>query len=195
MSIKADIYSTKKSTTSIEEKYPYTGWGLLGLLIILIQLEFIGENWFSGIMIIALLVLIVIQTSTYFSTGKYQKELLGIIEFNENYIVWEEKKIEWQQLKQVNIQYKNYAGGINYQIIDEYDSSIATGYENKICITTEKGEKIKGEIFIQSKMMSENLHNLFWKVVKENKVSLKDAKHLIHPKNYKEHQELKKYYD
>ena len=77
-----------------------------------------------------------------------------------------------------------YRGGSRYKSYHHIS-------ENEFYILTKNKKEFEGSIFINSNEDEIELNKVMWEVVKSNDFSYENAKGLINPGNYQEHQEIR----
>jgi len=192
MEFTAKIYRFERPDTTINDKIVYFSW-LIGFLAIIPYYFGIIVNGFAiFLLILSLIVTAFMRAYSMVNIEEHNKESLGIVKFSTECLLWNKTRIEWNEIEEITVDYYDFEGKyINYGY-NNYNNSQSSGLDNKLKVLTKNNKEFKGNMFLKFKSNSATLRDLLWKIIEENNISLSNAKRMINPINYKEHQDLKK---
>jgi hypothetical protein len=170
-----------------------TCFGIILLLGFLNYKNFgVSTQLMAKVMFTFTIIYAIIAFSAFFREEEHIKSLYGEIEINRKFINWNGFEFVWDEIKEINIEYFNYKGKLINFSINDYRNKRSAGVDNKLSFQLTDGRKFEGYLFISSEKKVEELKMVLWEVIKNNEISLNIAINLVHPSNYKEHQNLKK---
>lgn len=188
------IYDFKKPKESLNNKIAYSAWGIALITLLGINQDILPSNFFTNTVIfICVFVPPIIGFSAMFTKEEHKKKLIGILQINTEKIDWSGQEIIWDDIEDITISFFDYSGRFIYKGSGNYENNQSNGLDNKIKIILKDSSKYEGNILIESKQSAKDLKDVLWCVIKENKISVQNAKQMINPENYKECQEIKKY--
>ena len=194
MKFTTTIYDFKKPKESQNNKIAYLIWGIVLIALFGINQKILPSNiLINSILIICLFILAFIRMSTLFKNEEHTKKVIGVLEIEIEKLIWNERQIVWDDIEQIAISFFDYNGRFLYKGKGDYGNNQSNGLDNEIKIILKDSTKYKGNIFIESEQSIKDLREVLWSVIKKNKISIENAKKMINPGNYKEHQEIKKY--
>lgn len=177
----------KKPFPTKSEKITYSSYILWLLVGIGLLTKIISYNY-GIIVLISYFIVGIVLWSTYFHEEEHSKTLIGNIIFEEDEITFENVMIPWSEIKEIHLSYFDIKGTWRKYSQQNQRSS---GIDNVIYLLLNDGRLYNGHFLIESKIQSEKLLELLWKVVKSKKLTFENCKRIIHPKLYKDIQELK----
>lgn len=193
MNFSAELYiDVEKPKYSQNEKIAYLCTGIALLILIGLIYEIIPENGFIILILVACAIIpSIIDLGGFFKEEEISKKHIGMVDFALDKITWKKEKIIWSDIKDIAITFFDYKGKLLYD--DSYNNSRSAGLSNKIFILTKEGKEYSANVLLQSEMESEFFANVLMEIIKVNTISYKNAKQIINPGTYAEHQELKKH--
>lgn len=178
----------KKPVTTQSAKIAYGSY-LIGILVYIASLLKIISNNYIILSLICLFIGVIILWTTFFLEEEHSKTFIGYVTFEEEKITFNNVKIFWGEVKELDLTYFDIKGTFNNN--SRYQNKRSCGIVNVVHIKLESGESFIGNFLLENKMQSEKLLELLWKVVKSKKLTFENCKRIIHPKLYKDIQELK----
>lgn len=124
---------------------------------------------------------------------EHTKKQIGSLEINPDQLIWNEHKITWNDIKEISISISDYEGMFIYKGKGDFGNNLSNGLDNKIKIKLYDSTNYESNFLLKSKDSIPELKSIIWEVLKKNNISLDNARNMINPANYKEHQEVKKY--
>lgn len=131
-----------------------------------------------------------------FETEKeHTKRDIGEIIFTPDNLIWNDEQLNWSEITVHKLHCKDYKGKQWKERLKSRGFLMHTkssGLSNKIEFSY-KEQMYQANFLIESKKDSVYLKNLLWEILKNNRLAHEQAKRIINPANYKEHQKIKKY--
>lgn len=149
-------------------------------------------SYLNKLLGICLFIPLVVYILAIFRKEEHSKTQIGVLEIDTEKICWNNHQMSWDEIEEISISYSDYEGRLIKRFKGDFRNHRSNGLDNEISIKLKDSTNYSGNIFIESEEGLENLKNVLWAVVGENNISLNNAKKIINPRNYKEHQELKK---
>lgn len=195
MHFKAEIYDEfKKPRLSTNNKVSYLGWGLALIIILGVYKGIIPDySWVKMIIIICLFIPPIVGFFALISKEEHTKRRIGFIEINTEKLVWNGEEIRWHEIEEISITHFDYRGRFIYKGSGDFGNNLSNGLDNPVKIMLSDKRRYEGYVLLASKEKIHELKNVLWEVLKNNSISLENAKRMINPGNYEEHQELKRY--
>lgn len=194
MNFSAEIYHFKKPSTPIRDNIGFGIWGLILVLLFCFWLELLPSNgFFSFIIFLGLIVQVSMKFTAFFGTEEHSKKRIGLLEVDSHRLKWNGTEIDWNEVEKILIEYYDFKDKRNYKGVNSFDNHLSSGLENKVEILLKNKTRFEGNLFIESAEKAQVIKDVLWEVVKANEISLENAKKMLHPSNYMEHQELKKF--
>ena len=195
MTFTTTIYKFKKTSKGKKNKIAFWAFVISLAIIIGMREGMIPENYLVALilMIIAIVTPTLIDVSSMFKKEKHRKRIIASLSLDKNGIQWNSQNILWDDIKKITITLFDYEGRFIGKGKWNYENNISNGLDNEISITLKNESEYQGNILMASKDQIAQARKVLWHVVKNNNLSYENAKGLINPKNYEEHQEIKKY--
>lgn len=194
MNFKSILFDNAKTKVSIKNEIVKVCFFNMIICTALMYFEIVKEDGIILMfLILSMFIPMLLKISSLFTYESSNKKVIGNMELNLLNIDLNGIKILWEEINTISILYSTYKG----QFLDKsrWDCSnhLSLGIDNEIYVKTKSGFELRGNYLIDSKSKINELKLLLWEVIKNNHISLENAKRMISPENYKEHQELKKY--
>lgn len=183
------------------EEYRVKDWNLnmiVGMsvgvvaLIILVFNNYMNEEMFryACLTMVGLLIMSqFVRMISFFSKYESVKGEKGQLSINEVEISWNKKKIYWESIVDISIQYNEIDN--KHQFDFSPQNNVSDGL-NRISLETKSGLKLIGYYKLKNHNQLQMLQELLQKCIHKNQLSYDLAKKIIQPENYREHQLLKK---
>ncbi len=193
MKFSAQIFQYfNKPDLSTNEIVAYLNWIIILLALFGMYMDLLPENALVvGLICVCLFINGGIKVFALFAEQEHTKRPAGIIEFELQQLTWNNRPIKWNDMQKISISTGDYRGRFTGGV-EGYKNRQSAGLDNFIRIELNDKEIFQASMLIESKDRSEALNALLWEIVKANNISYQNAKRMVGPKNYKEHQDLKK---
>lgn len=193
MNFKSLLFDDAKNEVCVKNKKAKVCFIILSICIPLLYFKIAENGVILLFLFISMFIPLILKITSFFSYESSSKKNIGYIELNKSYIDLNGKKILWEEINTILILSSTYKGQFLNKSRLDYSNQLSLGIDNEIFIKTKSGFEFKGNYLIDSKHKIAELKILLWEVIKNNTISLENAKQMIFPENYKENQELKKY--
>ena len=193
LNFSTELYANvTKPRFSKNEKIAYLCGAVALALLGGLHSEMIPENGFIiFILLICAFTPSFINITGIFKEVELNSEHLGMINFTLDKIEWSKETILWTDIHEISMVYFDYRG--RFLSSNSLENDRSAGLDNKISILTKDGKEYSANMLMVSEAGCNFLKKVLIEVVKTNEISYKNAKRMINPGNYAEHQELKKY--
>jgi hypothetical protein len=184
-----NVFNTTIYTSVIEEKENNLFMSLyfITLLLVIVFKIYI----LLIILVICLIPIIILGIWAYFIFEKLFVEGEGNMKIKQDSIIFNETTIQWDNIKKIKIDLVDYEKKRIYRGKGDNRPRLSLGLKNKIYLETKDNEVFDYYFKIHSKDELKFLEQFFWTIVKSNPFTLENAKEIVKPKNYQEHQILK----
>jgi len=185
-------YEIEQGNTNIQ-KAMYLIPILIAFALLGFAIGFLPDNSAALLVVIGVFSYPVLRFIAFFSKVPHIKKHEGYIGINPESILWNQDSILWDNINKINIEYTDFNDRITVSKGDWINNRMSPGLGNKIEITLTNSKEYKSNLYLESRESIQLLNKVLWEVVKQNNIPYENAKRMVYPKTYKEHQELKGY--
>jgi hypothetical protein len=188
------LYDNPAAKDSLKNRIAEVCLAIIIICLAIISFDFFREKgFFIFVLFISMLIPVLLKFYCFFNYETTNKKIIGSIEFNHIHINWNNKIIKWDDVDFISIIFSTYRGEFLYRSKWDFRNNLSLGIDNEINIKTKTGLEFSGSYLIDSKGKISELRKILFYIIKSNSISLENARRMISPENYQEHQELKKY--
>ncbi|MCB9081884.1 MAG: hypothetical protein H6555_09260 [Lewinellaceae bacterium] len=194
MKFTTEIYEISRPKISLNNKIVHLSWGIILVVLLGLDKELLPDNSFVKLLLyISIIIPGIVGFYAFFAREEMTKKIVGTLEVELDKITWNGRPIKWDEMETISMVYFDYSERPIYTGYGDFGNSNSNGLDNIINITLKDSTAFEGNFLMKSKQSIQDLREVLWGVITENNISLRNARNIINPENYKEHQEIKKY--